>query len=73
MGDRDGYKCSTDCHRSSGGADGQGKGSKKIATAAKAIRAISAIVVFGVPLVIGTAALVGCGVYTAYKRMTRRP
>jgi hypothetical protein len=72
MGDRDGYKCSTDCHRSSGGADGQGKGSKKIATAAKVVRAITSIVVFGVPLIAGTTALLGYGIHKAYRRMTGR-
>jgi hypothetical protein len=51
---------------------GQGKASGKIANATKAIRAITAIVVFGVPLVTGTATLLGYGVYKAYKRMTGR-
>jgi hypothetical protein len=47
-----------------------GKGSGKISTAAKAFRAITAIAVFGVPLVAGTAALIGYGVHKAYKRIT---
>ena len=72
MDDRDDCTCSDDSHRSGEGADGQGKGSKKITTAAKAIRAITAIVVFGVPLVTGTATLLGYGIHKAYRRMTGR-
>ena len=72
MEHRDDYKCSGNRHRSGEPANGQGRGSKKIATAAKAIRAITAIVVFGIPLVTGTATLFGYGVYKAYKRITRR-
>jgi hypothetical protein len=52
-------------------AGGQGKAPGKAAAAVKAIRAITAIVVFGVPLVTGTATLLGYGVHKAYKRMTR--
>ncbi|HVN25297.1 MAG TPA: hypothetical protein VMT71_15090 [Syntrophorhabdales bacterium] len=44
----------------------------KLATVAKAFRAVNAIVVFGIPLLAGTAALLGYGVHKAYKRMTRR-
>jgi len=72
MDDKDDYKCSADCCRSGEGTNGQEKRSKKIVTAAKAIRAITAVVVFGVPLVTGTATLLGYGVYKAYKRMTGR-
>ena len=72
MDHRDDYKCSVDRHRSGEPANGQGKGSKKIATATKAIRAITAIVVFGVPLVTGTATLLGYGIHKAYRRMTGR-
>jgi hypothetical protein len=63
---------SEDSHRSGEPANGQQEGSGKIATASKAIRAITAIVVFGVPLVTGTATLLGYGVYKAYKRLTKR-
>ena len=72
MDHRDDYKCSADRHRSDEPANGQGTGSKKIATVTKAIRAITAIVVFGIPLVTGTVTLLGYGIYEAYKRMTSR-
>jgi hypothetical protein len=73
MDRKDDYKCSVDRHKSDEPANGRGKGSKRIATVTKAVRAITTIVVFGVPLVIGTATLLGYGVYEAYKRMTSRP
>jgi hypothetical protein len=72
MDHRDDHQCSADRHRSGEPASGQGKGSKKIATVTKAIRAITAIVVFGIPLVTGTVTLLGYGIYEAYKRMTSR-
>ena len=72
MEHRDDHKYSANPHTSGEPANGQGKGSKRIAPAAKAIRAITAIVVFGIPLVTGTAALLGYGVCKAYKRMTGR-
>jgi hypothetical protein len=71
MEQRDDYKHSKNHRRSSEPANGQEEGSGKIAAASKAIRAITAIVVFGVPLVTGTATLLGYGVYKAYKRMTK--
>ena len=72
MDHRDDYKCSADRHRSGEPANEQVKGSKRIATATKTIRAITAIVVFGIPLVTGTVTLLGYGIYEAYKRMTSR-
>ncbi len=72
MDHRDDYKCSAGPRRSGEPPNGQGKGSRQIATAAKAIRAITAIVVFGVPLVTGAATVLGYGVYKAYKRITGR-
>jgi hypothetical protein len=39
----------------------------KISTLAKTIRATTAIVLFGIPLAAGTAALIGCGVAKAAK------
>ncbi len=48
---------------------GQGRASGKLDTAAKAFRAATAIVVFGIPLLTGTAAVLGYGVYRAYKRI----
>ena len=71
MDDKDDYKWSADCGRS--GEAAERKGSKKIAAAARAIRAITAIVVFGIPLVTGTVTLLGYGIYEAYKRVTGRP
>ncbi|HME42056.1 MAG TPA: hypothetical protein VKF36_03135 [Syntrophorhabdales bacterium] len=65
----DDYKYSADNRRAGEPGSGQEKASGKIATATKAIRAITAIVVFGVPLVTGTATLLGYGVYKAYKRI----
>ena len=49
---------------------GQGKASGKIANATKAIRAITAIVFFAVPVVTGTAVLMGYGVHKLYQRIT---
>jgi len=74
MDDRDDYKYSENRHRSGGSVNAirQRKESKKIATAAKAIRAITAIVVFGVPLVTGAVTVLGYGVYKAYKHLTSR-
>ena len=42
----------------------------KIVTATKAIRAITAIVFFAVPVVTGTAVLMGYGVHKLYQRIT---
>lgn len=73
MEQRDDCKHSENHCRSGEPAKGQQEQSGKFATAAKAIRALTAIVVFGVPLVTGTATLLGYGVYKAYKRITNRP
>jgi hypothetical protein len=70
MDHRDDYKSSTNNRGFDEPLSRQGKESGKISTAAKAFRAITAIVVFGVPLVTGTAALIGYGVHKAYKRIT---
>jgi len=70
--DRNDDNCSADSRRFGDSASGQGKGSGIIATATKAIRAVTTIVVFGVPLVAGTAALLGYGVYKTYKRFSSR-
>jgi len=48
----------------------QNKESDKIL---KAIRAASAVMVFGIPLVAGTAVMIGCGVYNLYKKIKRQP
>jgi hypothetical protein len=47
-------------------------GWEKIATATKVVRAITAIVVFGIPVVTGTAVLLGYGVHKLYERITGR-
>jgi hypothetical protein len=70
MDHRDDHKSSGDIRWPDEPAGRQGKGSGKISTVAKAFRAITAIVVFGVPLVAGTAALLSYGVHKAYKRIT---
>ncbi|OPY71986.1 MAG: hypothetical protein A4E63_01365 [Syntrophorhabdus sp. PtaU1.Bin050] len=49
-----------------------GKTSGRISTAEKVFRAATAILVFGVPLIAGTAALLGYGVSKAYRRITRK-
>jgi hypothetical protein len=72
MGDRDDFTSYADSRRSGEGIDGAEKEPKKIATAAKAFRAVTAVVVFGIPLITGTATLLGYGVYKAYKRITGR-
>ena len=67
---RDDCKYSADSRGPGEPSSGEGKASGKIGTTTKAIRAITAIVVFGVPLVTGTATLLSYGVYKAYKRIT---
>ena len=44
--------------------------SKKI-TPVDLIRAISTIIVFGIPLIAGTTAIFGYGVYKAFKKLKR--
>jgi hypothetical protein len=70
MNHRDDFKTSADIRTSGGPASEQRNRSGKITTAAKAFRAITAVVVFGIPLVAGTAALLSSGVHKAYKRIT---
>ena len=70
MDHRDDRKSSGDIRGPDEPAGRQGKGLGKISTVAKVFRAITAIVVFGVPLVAGTAALLSYGVHKAYKRIT---
>jgi hypothetical protein len=53
-------------------SSGQGKASGKIVTTTKAIRAITAIVFFAVPVVTGAAVLLGYGVHKMYERITGR-
>jgi hypothetical protein len=69
MDQKDDYKNSGDSRIPGEPPNRQGKGSGKISTAAKAFRAITAIVVFGVPLVTGAAALLSYGVHKVYKRI----
>ena len=69
MDRRDDYEGSADSRKPGEPASGQGEGLGRLA---KAFRAITAIVVFGIPLVTGTAAVLGYGVYKAYKRMAGR-
>lgn len=70
MDHKDDYKYSARDRRSGKDVDKEGKVPKKIPAAAKVIRATFAIVVFGVPLITGTAALLGYGVHKAYERLT---
>jgi len=48
---------------------GHDRESGRVSPAAKAFRAVTAVVVFGIPLVTGTAAILSYVVRTAYKRM----
>jgi hypothetical protein len=43
-----------------------------LATAGKVFRVATAVTVFGIPLLVGTAAVIGWGVHGAYKYLTRR-
>jgi hypothetical protein len=43
------------------------KGSNTCSTLVKVVRAVSATVIFGIPLTVGTAAVLGYGGYRAYK------
>ena len=62
--------CACSANERAPGEPAGAQSSTKIATAAKIFRATTAIVVFGIPLVTGTATLVGYGLYKAYKRIT---
>jgi hypothetical protein len=70
--DNNSYQNSTDSNRPSQSARGQGKESGRITTAARVFRAVTAIVVFGIPLIAGSATLLGYGFYKAYKRVADR-
>ncbi|HBA54939.1 MAG TPA: hypothetical protein DCZ04_10950 [Syntrophorhabdus aromaticivorans] len=59
-------------HRPGDSARPPGKTPGRISTAEKVFRAATALVVFGIPLVAGTAALLGYGVSKAYRRITRK-
>jgi hypothetical protein len=69
MDHRDDYEGSADSRKPVKPASGQQERPGRLE---KAFRAITAIVVFGIPLVTGTAAVVGYGAYKAYKRVTDR-
>ena len=56
-------------NRTGGSDSGQNKESDEISPAAKTFRAATAIIVFGIPLVVGAATILSCGVRTIYKRM----
>jgi len=45
---------------------------KKSDNILKAIRAASAVMVFGIPLVAGTALMIGYGAYNIYKKIKRQ-
>jgi hypothetical protein len=69
--DRHICKHKTDNSITSGHGSTQESGSG-INAAARAFRATTAIVVFGLPLVAGVATFLGYGVYKAYKRIVSR-
>jgi hypothetical protein len=64
MGKSDDYQKRAGDHVS-----GHGRESGRVSPAAKAFRAVTAIVVFGIPLVTGAAAILSYAVRTAYKRI----
>ena len=66
-------KTSADSERSKVAASAGEESSAKVTTAAKAFRALTAVVVFGIPLVTGAVALISYGVHKAYKRITGIP
>lgn len=66
MNHRDDDRDSADEYRYREPASRQGR----ITTAEKVFRAMTAVVVFGIPLVTGAAVLLGYGVHKAYKRIT---
>ncbi len=69
MNYRDDRECSADCRKRATSAGHQRQGLGRLA---KAVRATTAIVVFGIPVMTATAALIGYGIHTAYKRITGR-
>jgi hypothetical protein len=72
MNHRDDDRDSADKCKYGEPASGQEKGSGRLTTAEKAFRAVTAVVVFGIPLVTGGAAVLGYGVHKAYMRITGR-
>lgn len=66
-------KRSTESSGSTQIAGEQEKGSERITNATRVFRAVTAIMVFGIPLVAGTATLLTYGFYKAFKRMASRP
>ncbi len=46
-----------------------GHGPQKIVLAAKALRGLTAVVVFGLPLAVGAAGVAGYGLYKVYRRL----
>jgi hypothetical protein len=69
--DKENYKESTHNGVSSRLAKGQ-KNESGLTSVARAFRAVTAIAVFGIPMVAGVATFLGLGVYKAYKRFTSR-
>jgi hypothetical protein len=72
MEHKDDDNCPADTRKYDEPTSRQGKRWGKIVTATKVVRAITAIVVFGIPVVTGTAILLGYGVHKLYERVTGR-
>jgi hypothetical protein len=70
MNRRDDGKHSADKSKYGKPASGQNEEPAKITTAEKTFRAITAVVVFAIPLVTGSATLISYAVYKVYKRIT---
>jgi hypothetical protein len=64
------YKSSEGRCTSGGHASRKEKESGEVVAVAKAFRAITAVVVFAIPLVAGAATVLGYGAYKAYRRIT---
>jgi len=74
MHNRGGFnKTSLDSETPETGASSGGDSSAKVTTVVKVFRALTAVVVFGIPLITGAVALVSYGVHKAYKRITGIP
>ena len=69
MGQRDDRERSRGCGERAAPAHDREEGPGRLA---KAVRATSAIVVFGIPMVTAAAALIGCGINIVYRRIVGR-
>jgi len=64
--------CPSHGNASAGSARSGERHSGKLAAAGKVFRVAAAVTVFGIPLLVGTVAVIGYGVHEAYKALKRR-